>query len=135
MNNNVVSIVREMFIVILFIVIKILGVVWKVACLGITVIFVILFVVSIVYWKSVIERMENVSIFVVRFVLGIIVKVFVLKIVNISYLIERFVMKLLWCVCTDVRMGFMVIIVIKYVFLIVKKVSVIGYLGYVKIVY
>lgn len=135
MNNNVVSIVREMFIVILFIVIKILGVVWKVACLGITVIFVILFVVSIVYWKSVIERMENVSIFVVYFVLGIIVKVFVLKIVNISYLIERFVMKLLWCVCTDVRMGFMVIIVIKYVFLIVKKVSVIGYLGYVKIVY
>lgn len=135
MNNNVVSIVREMFIVILFIVIKILGVVWKVACLGITVIFVILFVVSIVYWKSVIERMENVSIFVVRFVLGIIVKVFVLKIVNISYLIERFVMKLLWCVCTDVRMGFMVIIVIKYVFLIAKKVSVIGYLGYVKIVY
>lgn len=124
-----------MFIVILFIVIKILGVVWKVVCLGITVIFVILFVVSIVYWKSVIERMENVSIFVVRFVLGIIVKVFVLKIVNISYLIERFVMKLLWCVCTDVRMGFMVIIVIKYVFLIVKKVSVIGYLGYVKIVY
>lgn len=135
MNNNVVIIVREMFIVILFIVIKILGVVWKVACLGITVIFVILFVVSIVYWKSVIERMENVSIFVVRFVLGIIVKVFVLKIVNISYLIERFVMKLLWCVCTDVRMGFMVIIVIKYVFLIAKKVSVIGYLGYVKIVY
>lgn len=135
MNNNVVSIVREMFIVILFIVIKILGVVWKVACLGITVIFVILFVVSIVYWKSVIERMENVSIFVVRFVLGIIVKVFVLKIVNISYLIERFVMKLLWCVCMDVRMGFMVIIVIKYVFLIAKKVSVIGYLGYVKIVY
>lgn len=135
MNNNVVSIVREMFIVILFIVIKILGVVWKVVCLGITVIFVILFVVSIVYWKSVIERMENVSIFVVRFVLGIIVKVFVLKIVNISYLIERFVMKLLWCVCTDVRMGFMVIIVIKYVFLIAKKVSVIGYLGYVKIVY
>lgn len=124
-----------MFIVILFIVIKILGVVWKVACLGITVIFVILFVVSIVYWKSVIERMENVSIFVVYFVLGIIVKVFVLKIVNISYLIERFVMKLLWCVCTDVRMGFMVIIVIKYVFLIAKKVSVIGYLGYVKIVY
>lgn len=124
-----------MFIVILFIVIKILGVVWKVVCLGITVIFVILFVVSIVYWKSVIERMENVSIFVVRFVLGIIVKVFVLKIVNISYLIERFVMKLLWCVCTDVRMGFMVIIVIKYVFLIAKKVSVIGYLGYVKIVY
>lgn len=124
-----------MFIVILFIVIKILGVVWKVACLGITVIFVILFVVSIVYWKSVIERMENVSIFVVRFVLGIIVKVFVLKIVNISYLIGRFVMKLLWCVCTDVRMGFMVIIVIKYVFLIAKKVSVIGYLGYVKIVY
>lgn len=124
-----------MFIVILFIVIKILGVVWKVACLGITVIFVILFVVSIVYWKGVIERMENVSIFVVRFVLGIIVKVFVLKIVNISYLIERFVMKLLWCVCTDVRMGFMVIIVIKYVFLIAKKVSVIGYLGYVKIVY
>lgn len=124
-----------MFIVILFIVIKILGVVWKVACLGIMVIFVILFVVSIVYWKSVIERMENVSIFVVRFVLGIIVKVFVLKIVNISYLIERFVMKLLWCVCTDVRMGFMVIIVIKYVFLIAKKVSVIGYLGYVKIVY
>lgn len=135
MNNNVVSIVREMFIVILFIVIKILEVVWKVVCLGITVIFVILFVVSIVYWKSVIERMENVSIFVVRFVLGIIVKVFVLKIVNISYLIERFVMKLLWCVCTDVRMGFMVIIVIKYVFLIAKKVSVIGYLGYVKIVY
>lgn len=135
MNNNVVIIVREMFIVILFIVIKILGVVWKVVCLGITVIFVILFVVSIVYWKSVIERMENVSIFVVRFVLGIIVKVFVLKIVNISYLIERFVMKLLWCVCTDVRMGFMVIIVIKYVFLIAKKVSVIGYLGYVKIVY
>lgn len=124
-----------MFIVILFIVIKILGVVWKVVCLGIMVIFVILFVVSIVYWKSVIERMENVSIFVVRFVLGIIVKVFVLKIVNISYLIERFVMKLLWCVCTDVRMGFMVIIVIKYVFLIAKKVSVIGYLGYVKIVY
>lgn len=124
-----------MFIVILFIVIKILGVVWKVVCLGITVIFVILFVVSIVYWKSVIERMENVSIFVVYFVLGIIVKVFVLKIVNISYLIERFVMKLLWCVCTDVRMGFMVIIVIKYVFLIAKKVSVIGYLGYVKIVY
>lgn len=124
-----------MFIVILFIVIKILEVVWKVVCLGITVIFVILFVVSIVYWKSVIERMENVSIFVVRFVLGIIVKVFVLKIVNISYLIERFVMKLLWCVCTDVRMGFMVIIVIKYVFLIAKKVSVIGYLGYVKIVY
>lgn len=135
MNNNVVIIVREMFIVILFIVIKILGVVWKVVCLGITVIFVILFVVSIVYWKSVIERMENVSIFVVYFVLGIIVKVFVLKIVNISYLIERFVMKLLWCVCTDVRMGFMVIIVIKYVFLIAKKVSVIGYLGYVKIVY
>lgn len=49
MNNNAVSTVREMLTVISFTVTKTLEAVWKVACLGITVIFAILPAVSIVH--------------------------------------------------------------------------------------